>query len=128
MLKRLALALRYHLHLSSIKHDIDQITSALKDQELKTGIVLANNQQQLVGQIEDQGLRTCALLANNQQQLESMIRELGTGIVAERSRRDAIELKLAGSIAELTNEVRRLSDVVEDQRRSTTFKQHDNDQ
>lgn len=128
MLKKLALALRYHLRLDAIERDIGYIKGALEDQELRAGAALANNQQHLVGQIEDQGLRTCALLANNQQQLESIIRELGAGIVTERSRRDTIELKLAGSIAELTNEVRRLSDVVDEQRRSTTFKQHDNDQ
>ena len=128
MLKKLALALRYHLHLSAIERDIGQIKNALEEQEVRTGAVLANNQRQLIGQMEDHGLQTGAVLANDQQQLESMIRELGAGIAAECSRRDAIELKLTGSIAELTNEVKRLSDVVDEQRRSTTFKQHDNDQ
>lgn len=71
-------------------------------------------------------------LCTRQQHLEGTIdalggsmRELAALVAGERVRREGAELKLSGLIAELTNEIRRLSDVVDEHLRTTTLKQHD---
>ena len=124
MLNRWMSALRDLLHLSAIerdiadskrdiadsKRDIVEIRKAMEDRELRTG----------AGQ---------ALLANQQQYLEIMIneldksmREMSALITDGRTRKDEVDLKFAGSIAQLSNEIKQLCKVVDEHVRSTTLK------
>ena len=113
ILDRLILALRKRLHLSAIESDIAEIKNTLVDQELRAGAgqaLLANHQQHLDATIGD---------------LNAVVRELSSMIVNERCRKGEVEMTLARSLAELTNEIRRLGDALDKHLRATNIKQSD---
>lgn len=115
MQNRLMQNLRQILHLTTVEQDVASIKKDIEDQELRTG----------AGQ---------ALLANQQQQLEVAITELfgaildlHTSIANERSRKNESDLQFAEAIAQLSNEIKRLGDIVDENTRSITLRQSDND-